>query len=149
MFRKYRLFLLILVVLVALFLVWCGSRNLEEKFGECIIGDEYEELTQEEFTTYLQEAYGLDALIEHKVYHSDGNFQVDFKFSKDVKGVKEWQLDSARKFAIDKFYSRDIAKYDLWNYDVWLIEHLGQKSISVTYRLFIGNQLTSSGYYPG
>ena len=83
------------------------------------------------------------------MYHSDGNFQVDFKFSKDVKGVKEGQLDSARKFTIDKFYSRDIVKYDLWNYDVWLIEHLGQKSISVTYRLFIGNQLTSSGCYPG
>ena len=143
MLRKYRLFLLILVVL---FLVWYGSRNLVEKFGECIIGDTFEELTQEEYTTYLQTAYGLDTLVGHKVFHSDGNFQVDFKFSKEVE---EWQLDSARRFAKDKFYSRDIAKYELWNYDLWLIDHLDQESISVTYRLFIGNQLTSSGYYPG
>ena len=34
---------------------------------------------------YLQEAYGLDAVLAHKVYHSNGSFQVDFQFSEDVK----------------------------------------------------------------
>lgn len=143
MFRRYMPFLFILV---ALFLISCGNSNIEENFGECIIGIEYEELTQEEYTAYLQEAYGLDTLVGHKVFHNDGNFQVDYKFSKEVK---EWQLESAQKFAINKFYTRDIAKYDLWNYDTWLIEHADQESTSVTYRVFIEDRFLSSGLYLG
>ena len=142
MFRRYMPFLFILV---ALFLISCGNSDIEENFGECIIDIEYEELTQEEYTTYLQEAYGLDTLVGHKVYHSDGNFQIDFIFSKDAE---EWQLESAQKFAIDKFYSRDVAKYDLWNYDTWLIEHSDQENISVTCRLFVDNRLISHSLYP-
>lgn len=142
MFRRYMPFLFILV---ALFLISCGNSDIEENFGECIIDIEYEELTQEEYTTYLQEAYGLDTLVGHKVYHSDGNFQIDFIFSKDAE---EWQLESAQKFAIDKFYSRDVAKYDLWDYDTWLIEHSDQENISVTCRLFVDNRLISHSLYP-
>lgn len=146
--KKCAIFVLVLFLLAATFMASCSKSESKETFGECVISSEYEDLTQDEYTSYLQEAYGLDTLLSHKVYHSNGNFQVDFKFSKDVKDVKEWQLDSARKFAIDKFYSRDIAKYDLWNYDVWLIEHLEQESISVTYRIFTESKLATSGRYP-
>ncbi len=145
--KKLFIYVLTTILLLSVFTA-CGKSEPVDKFGECVIAAEFEDLTQDEFTSYLQEAYGLDTLLSHKVYHSNGNFQVDFKFSKDVKDVKEWQLDSARKFAIDKFYSRDIAKYDLWNYDVWLIEHLEQESISVTYRIFTESKLTTSGRYP-
>lgn len=146
--KKGAIYVLVLILFSTVFMASCSKNEPKATFGECVIAADFEDLTQDEYTTYLQEAYGLDTLLSHKVYHCNGNFQVDFKFSKDVKDVKEWQLDSARKFAIDKFYSRDIAKYDLWNYDVWLIEHLEQESISVTYRIFTESKLTTSGRYP-
>lgn len=144
--KKCAICVLVLFLLAATFMASCSKSESKDTFGECVIAAEFEDLTQDEYTTYLQEAYGLDALVGHKVFHNDGNFQVDFKFSKEVK---EWQLESAQKFAIDKFYTRDIAKYDLWNYDTWLIEHADQESTSVTYRLFIEDRFLSSGLYPG
>lgn len=138
-------FFLMMLLLTTCFWMSCAQSDESEAFGECVLGSVYDELTQDEYTTYLQEAYGLDTLLSHQVYHGNGNFQVDFKFSKDVE---DWQITSAKKFAVDKFYTQDVAKYDLWNYDVWLIEHLDQKSISVTYRIFIESKLTDSGVYP-
>lgn len=142
--KKLFIYILTTTLLLSVFTA-CSKSEPVDKFGECVISTDYEDLTQEEYTTYLQEAYGLDTLLAHKVYHINGSFQVDFQFSKDVK---DWHIDSAKKFAVDKFYSRDIAKYDLWNYDTWLIENLDQESISVTYRIFIESKLTSSGVYP-
>ena len=135
---------LITMLLLAVFTA-CGKSEAKEVFGECVISADYEDLTQDEYTAYLKEAYGLDALLAHKVYHSNGRFQVDFQFSEDVK---DWQIDSAEKFSVDKFYTRDVAKYDLWDYDTWLIEHSNQEVINVTYRIFTESKLTSSSVYP-
>ena len=94
----------------------------------------------------MQTAYGLDTLQNHVVYHNAGSFQIDFQFSKNVE---DWQLESAQKFAYDKFYLRDVAKYDLWEYDVWLIEHISEVSECVMFRIFVDDQLIMMGSYPG
>lgn len=143
--KKYAIYVLALFLLATTFMASCSNNESKETFGECVIASEFEDLTQDEYTSHLQEAYGLDTLLSHKVYHSDGNIQVDFQFSKDVK---DWQISSAEKFAVDKFYSREVAKYDLWNYDTWIIEHLNEEVISVTYRIFTESTLTHSGVYP-
>ena len=141
-----KLFLCVLVTMLFITVFTACSKNEpKEVFGECVIAVDYEDLTQDEYTAYLREAYGLDNILAHKVYHSNGSFQIDIQFSKDVK---DWQIESAKKFAIDKFYSRDIAKYDLWNYDTWLIEHLSEEVVNVTYRIFTESKLTSIGVYP-
>ena len=43
------------------------SNWISSKKSQCVISADYEDLTQEEYTTYLQEAYGLDAVLAHKV----------------------------------------------------------------------------------
>lgn len=143
--KKCTLCVLALFLLTAIFMTSCSKTESKDSFGECVIAAEFEDLTQDEYTTYLQEAYGLDTLLSHKVYHSNGNVQVDFQFSKDAE---DWQISSAKKFAVDKFYSRDVAKYDLWDYDTWLIEHADLAIISVTCRVFTENELTNSEVYP-
>ena len=145
LFRLILFIVLVLLLIASLFIVSCRKNEPKATFGECVIGTEFEELTQDEYDSYLQEAYGLDTLLSHKVYHSNGNFQVDFQFSKDIK---DWQITSAKNFSVDKFYSRDVAKYDLWNYDTWIIEHLNEEVVSVTYRIFTESKLTLSGVYP-
>ena len=143
--KKCTICVLALFLLTAIFMTSCSKTESKDSFGECVIAAEFEDLTQDEYTTYLQEAYGLDTLLSHKVYHSNGNVQVDFQFSKDAE---DWQISSAKKFAVDKFYSRDVAKYDLWDYDTWLIEHADLAIISVTCRVFTENELTNSEVYP-
>jgi len=143
--KKGAICVLVLILFSTVFMASCNKSESKDTFGECVISAEFEDLTQDEYTTYLREAYGLDTLLSHKVYHSNGNFQVDFQFSKDAE---EWQITSAQKFAVDKFYARDIAKYDLWDYDVWLIEHLDDDVASVTYRIFTKSKLVTSGIYP-
>lgn len=142
MFRRY---IPIFLIILMLFTAACGKNEPSDTFGECIISSKYEELTQEEYTEYMQTAYGLDTLEAQTVYHSNGHFQMDFLFSEDVE---DWQIESAQKYAVDKFYSRSIAKYDLRNYDTWLIEHMDEESESVTYRIFVGQDLVSAGTYP-
>ena len=143
--KKCTICVLALFLLTAIFMTSCSKTESKDSFGECVIAAEFEDLTQDEYTTYLQEANGLDTLLSHKVYHSNGNVQVDFQFSKDAE---DWQISSAKKFAVDKFYSRDVAKYDLWDYDTWLIEHADLAIISVTCRVFTENELTNSEVYP-
>lgn len=134
--RKRTLFLILALSL--LFLIACGKGEPETVYGECLLSGEYEELTETEFTSYLQEGYGLSELIDHKVYHCDGNFQVDFQFSKDAP---DWQLDSAANFANEKFFQRKNAKISVWQYDLWLTENSSEKTNSVNYRIFVGDEL--------
>lgn len=142
MSKKYIIFSLAILII---FLTACTRHEPSNTFGECIIAAEYEDLTQTEYTGYMQEAYGLDTLEDHKVFHNNGMFQIDFQFSKDIH---DWQIDSAKEFAISKFYLRDPAKYDLWNYDTWLIEHMDEESVNVTYRIFVGQDIIDTGVYP-
>ena len=107
-------------------------------FGECLLGENSEDLTQNAYTEYLQDAFGLTALTDHKVYYNDGVFQVDFRFSEEVD---DWQLDSAKLFAYTKFFDRGIAKYDLWDYDTWLTEHRNEITKHMVYRMFVGKKM--------
>ena len=151
--KKPRIWIsIICLILCIIVLVICAVNPSSEyvpiksMYGESLLGNTYENLTQDEFTAYLQTAYGLDALQNHLVYHNAGSFQIDFQFSKNVE---DWQLESAQKLAYDKFYLRDVAKYDLWEYDVWLIEHISEVSECVMFRIFVDDQLKMMGSYPG
>ena len=151
--KKPRIWIsIICLILCVIVLVICAVNPSSEyvpmksMYGESLLGNTYENLTQDEFTAYLQTAYGLDALQNHLVYHNAGSFQIDFQFSDNVE---DWQMESAQKFAYDKFYLRDIAKYDLWEYDVWLIEHISEVSECVMFRIFVDDQLKMMGSYPG
>ena len=151
--KKPRIWIsIICLILCIIVLVICAVNPSSEyvpiksMYGESLLGSTYENLTQDEYTAYLQTAYGLDALQNHLVYHNAGSFQIDFQFSENTEG---WQLESARKFAYEKFYLRNVAQYDLWEYDVWLIEHISEVSECVMFRIFVDDQLIMMGSYPG
>lgn len=138
MMKRVFVFLLLCLILCT----GCGKQDTQDPFGTCIFSGAYDELTDPEYTAYLQTAYGLDQLTDHRVYHQNGTFQVDFNFTMDVP---QWQLDSAKLFAHEKFYERNPAKYDIHHYDLWIIENLQEDVHSVTYRIFIDGKLQDSG----
>jgi len=151
--KKPRIWIsIICLILCVIVLVICAVNPSSEfvpiksTYGESLLGNTYENLTQDEYTAYLQTAYGLNTLQNHLVYHNAGSFQIDYQFSENPE---DWQLESAQKFAYEKFYLRDVAKYDLWEYDIWLIDHISEVTESVMFRIFVDDQLKMMGSYPG
>ena len=144
---------LVLTLLLMIVLCGCGvilgpgetSLSTDTLFGESILPEEWEDLTDEEYTAYLQQAYGLSDLLDHRVFYQDGVFQVDFQFQPETS---DWQLDSAAQFAYDKFYRRATAMYDVYTYDIWLMDHQGEETKTVIYRIFQEERFVELGSFP-
>ena len=144
---------LVLTILLMIALCGCGvilgpgetSLSTDTLFGESILPEEWEDLTDEEYTAYLQQAYGLSDLLDHRVFYQDGVFQVDFQFQPETS---DWQLDSAAQFAYDKFYRRATAMYDVYTYDIWLMDHQGEETKTVIYRIFQEDRFVELGSFP-
>lgn len=144
---------LVLTLLLMIALCGCGvilgpgetSLSTGTAFGESILPEEWEDLTDEEYTAYLQQAYGLSDLLDHRVFYQDGVFQVDFQFQPETS---DWQLDSAAQFAYDKFYRRATAMYDVYTYDIWLMDHQGEETKTVIYRIFQEDRFVELGSFP-
>lgn len=144
---------LVLTLLLMIALCGCGvilgpgetSLSTDTVFGESILPEEWEDLTDEDYTVYLQQAYGLSDLLDHRVFYQDGVFQVDFQFQPETS---DWQLDSAAQFAYDKFYRRATAMYDVYTYDIWLMDHQGEETKTVIYRIFQEDRFVELGSFP-
>lgn len=144
---------LVLTLLLMIALCGCGvilgpgetSLSTDTLFGESILPEEWEDLTDEDYTAYLQQAYGLSDLLDHRVFYQDGVFQVDFQFQPETS---DWQLDSAAQFAYDKFYRRATAMYDVYTYDIWLMDHQGEETKTVIYRIFQEDRFVELGSFP-
>ena len=144
---------LVLTLLLMIALCGCGvilgpgetSLSTGTAFGESILPEEWEDLTDEDYTAYLQQAYGLSDLLDHRVFYQDGVFQVDFQFQPETS---DWQLDSAAQFAYDKFYRRATAMYDVYTYDIWLMDHQGEETKTVIYRIFQEDRFVELGSFP-
>ena len=144
---------LVLTLLLMIVLCGCGvilgpgetSLSTDTLFGESILPEEWEDLTDEDYTAYLQQAYGLSDLLDHRVFYQDGVFQVDFQFQPETS---DWQLDSAAQFAYDKFYRRATAMYDVYTYDIWLMDHQGEETKTVIYRIFQEDRFVELGSFP-
>lgn len=144
---------LVLTLLLMIALCGCGvilgpgetSLSTDTVFGESILPEEWEDLTDEDYTAYLQQAYGLSDLLDHRVFYQDGVFQVDFQFQPETS---DWQLDSAAQFAYDKFYRRATAMYDVYTYDIWLMDHQGEETKTVIYRIFQEDRFVELGSFP-
>lgn len=144
---------LVLTLLLMIVLCGCGvilgpgetSLSTGTAFGESILPEEWEDLTDEDYTAYLQQAYGLSDLLDHRVFYQDGVFQVDFQFQPETS---DWQLDSAAQFAYDKFYRRATAMYDVYTYDIWLMDHQGEETKTVIYRIFQEERFVELGSFP-
>ena len=144
---------LVLTLLLMIVLCGCGvilgpgetSLSTGTAFGESILPEEWEDLTDEDYTAYLQQAYGLSDLLDHRVFYQDGVFQVDFQFQPETS---DWQLDSAAQFAYDKFYRRATAMYDVYTYDIWLMDHQGEETKTVIYRIFQEDRFVELGSFP-
>lgn len=133
------------VLVLLLTLSACGQQEAPQVYGECILPGEAEDITQDTFTPYLQEAYGLSGLLSHKVYYGSGIFQTDFQFSSDAP---QWQMGSAVNFSVEKFYFRITAQYDIREYDIWLMDRLGENTQTVIYRIFVEDTLKAQGQFP-
>lgn len=114
-------------------------------YGICIISDTYQDLTQEEITSYLQDVFDLYALLGHKVYQHNNVFQIDLQFMDDVD---ELQLTSAKKFLINMFYNHEMVKHNSGDYDLQLIDHIGNESEKLEFRIFVGDRLRIKGTCP-
>lgn len=144
---------LVLTLLLMIALCGCGvilgpgetSLSTDTLFGESILPEEWEDLTDEDYTAYLQQAYGLSDLLDHRVFYQDGVFQVDFQFQPETS---DWQLDSATQFAYDKFYQRETARYTAFAYDVWLSDHREEETKTVIYRIFQEDRFVELGSFP-
>ena len=144
---------LVLTLLLMIALCGCGvilgpgetSLSTDTLFGESILPEEWEDLTDEDYTAYLQQAYGLSDLLDHRVFYQDGVFQVDFQFQPETS---DWQLDSAAQFAYDKFYQRETARYTAFAYDVWLSDHREEETKTVIYRIFQEDRFVELGSFP-
>ena len=144
---------LVLTLLLMIALCGCGvilgpgetSLSTDTLFGESILPEEWEDLTDEDYTAYLQQAYGLSDLLDHRVFYQDGVFQVDFQFQPETS---DWQLDSAAQFAYDKFYQRETARYTAFAYDVWLSDHREEETKTVIYRIFQEERFVELGSFP-
>ena len=144
---------LVLTLLLMIALCGCGvilgpgetSLSTDTLFGESILPEDWEDLTDEDYTAYLQQAYGLSDLLDHRVFYQDGVFQVDFQFQPETS---DWQLDSAAQFAYDKFYRRATAMYDVYTYDIWLMDHQGEETKTVIYRIFQEDRFLELGSFP-
>lgn len=79
------------------------------------------------------------------MFYRDGVFQVDFQFQPETS---DWQLDSAAQFAYDKFYRRATAMYDVYTYDIWLMDHQGEETKTVIYRIFQEDRFVELGSFP-